>query len=82
MSTETSLEQVHSEITALDSCINVVIQIQSYGRVFVWDQLGLIRTACDPMCVSAREESLDERLSLALRSFLSEARKKKEAVAL
>lgn len=36
------ISQLHDKIARLDACINLVIQVQSYGRVFVWDQLGIV----------------------------------------
>ena len=46
---------------------NVVVQVQSYGRVFVYDQLGEIVTQDEAICVYREDgETTDEMIGRAL----------------
>ena len=46
---------------------NVVVQIQSYGRVFVYDQLGEIITQDEAICTYRKDgETTDDMIERAL----------------
>ena len=49
---------------------NVIVQVQSYGRVFVYDQLGEIVSQDDAICVNREEgESTDAMMLRAVKTL-------------
>lgn len=49
--------------------VNVVVQIQSYGRVFVFDQLGLVVEKDQAICIFPNEDTIEDRIFNGLQAF-------------
>ena len=61
--------EVLEKVFKLDPRINVVIQIQSYGRVFIYDQLGVVLDKDEAICVFPKEDTIEDRINKGLNSF-------------
>lgn len=57
------IDEIHDKINT-----NVVIQVQSYGRVFIWDQLGKIVDEENAICV-IRSDDNETTESLIMRGL-------------
>lgn len=49
--------------------VNVVIQIQSYGRVFVYDQLGIVVDEEEAICIFPKNDTVEDRINKGLESL-------------
>lgn len=48
---------------------NVIIQVQSYGRVFIYDQKGKIVDIEDAICIFPNGKSVEEKIIAGLERF-------------
>jgi hypothetical protein len=57
--------------------VNVMVQIQSYGRVFVYDQMGLVVDKDQPICIFPKDDTIEERIIKGLQSFYHQVEQRK-----
>lgn len=50
--------------------LNIRIQVQSYRRVFLWDQLGIIVHEDEAICIN-EGDSIDDRIAKAYEKLIS-----------
>lgn len=65
------MEKLLQEIASKNALVNVIIQVQSYGRVFIYDQLGKVVPQDDAICVYPKENTIEERIVEGLKVFKS-----------
>src|SRR3972149_599454 len=70
------LDKLMDEIVKIDCCINLIIKIQSYGRVFVYDQFGLACSQEEAICSFVRADTLDDRIVKTVERFLEKVQEK------
>ena len=68
--------EILEKIFKKNPLINVVIQVQSYGRVFIYDQLGIVVDEEEAICIFPKEDTVEGRINKGLEIFYCKIQEK------
>lgn len=65
------MEKLLNQIAQKNPLVNVIIQVQSYGRVFIYDQTGEVVSQENAICIFTKDNTISDRINQGLTDFLA-----------